>query len=71
MTGPGSAGNVISALCSLFVPGLGQLAQARVLAALVHFLLAGMLWLVTLGTMGWLMHLWSAYSAARFRPRPS
>ncbi len=69
MTGPGSAGNVISALCSLCIPGLGQLAQARVFTALIHFVLAGLLWLITFGTMGWLMHLWSAFSAARFRPR--
>ncbi len=29
MTGQGSSGNVIAALASLFIPGLGQLHQGR------------------------------------------
>ena len=33
----GSSGNVIAALVSFFLPGLGQLIQGRILAALVHF----------------------------------
>jgi len=64
MSGQGSTGNVIAALCSFFVPGLGQLLQGRVIAAIVHFVLTGALWIVALG---WVMHLWSAISAARFR----
>jgi len=64
-TGQGSAGNVIAALASFFVPGLGQLAQGRILAALVHFIGTVLLWLFMLG---WLGHLWSAYSAATWRP---
>lgn len=64
----GSAGNVIAALASFFIPGLGQLAQGRVLVALLHFVLAALLWFVTLGTMGWLMHLWSTISAALYEP---
>lgn len=66
MAGQGSTGNVIAALCSFFVPGLGQLLQGRVIAALVHFVLSGLLWLVA---MGWVMHIWSTISAARYRPR--
>ena len=38
--GQGSTGNVIAALCSFFLPGLGQLLQGRVLWALIWFLLA-------------------------------
>ena len=64
-TGQGSAGNVIAALASFFVPGLGQLAQGRILVALVHFIVTVVLWLFWLG---WLGHLWSAYSAATWRP---
>ncbi len=67
MTGQGSTGNVIAALCSFFAPGLGQLLQGRIITALVHFLLAAILWTVTLGTMGWVMHVWSTISAARWR----
>jgi len=65
-TEQGSAGNVIAAVCSFFIPGLGQLVQGRVLAAVIHFVLAGVLWLVL---MGWLVHLWSIIDAARWKPR--
>ena len=33
--GQGTAGNVIAAICSLIVPGLGQLVQGRVLSAIL------------------------------------
>lgn len=65
MTGQGSAGNVIAALCSVIVPGLGQLIQGRLLMAIVHFCAAWMLWLVLLG---WIIHLWSIIDAARYKP---
>ncbi len=50
--GQGSTGNVIAALCSLFVPGLGQLVQGRILWAIFWFVFAGvafgLTWLFTL-----------------------
>ncbi|WP_437185210.1 hypothetical protein SH668x_002308 [Planctomicrobium sp. SH668] len=64
--GPASAGNVIAAVCSFFLPGLGQLVQGRPITALVHFLLAGIIWVISFGTMGWIMHLWSTLSAAMY-----
>jgi len=66
MTGQGSTGNVIAALCSFFIPGLGQLLQGRLLMAIVQFCVSGLLWLVFLG---WLGHLWSCLDAALFKPR--
>ncbi|HSM03960.1 MAG TPA: hypothetical protein VK858_05040 [Longimicrobiales bacterium] len=63
--GQGSTGNVIAALASFFIPGLGQLIQGRLLAAVVQFVLAGVLWIVLLG---WLVHLWSILDAARYDP---
>jgi TM2 domain-containing membrane protein YozV len=68
MTGPGSGGNVLAALCSFIVPGLGQLLQARLITAAIHFLLFCLLWWFLLG---WLVHIWSAYSAAVFVGRGS
>ncbi|UXI66753.1 hypothetical protein [Tahibacter amnicola] len=65
-TGQGSAGNVIAALCSFFIPGLGQLLQGRLLAAAVHFVLAGVLWFFLLG---WVISLWSTIDAALFKPK--
>ncbi len=65
MAGPGSTGNVIAALASFFIPGLGQLLQGRLLMAVVQFILAGVLWVVWLG---WAVHLWSTLDAALYRP---
>lgn len=62
----GSAGNVIAALCSFFYAGLGQLAQGRPFAALVHFALATLLWFIALG---WVMHIISALDAAWYTRR--
>ncbi len=67
--GQGSAGNVIAALASLLVPGLGQLVQGRFLAALLFLVGAAVLWFVSLGTLGWIMHLWSCLNAALWKPR--
>jgi TM2 domain-containing membrane protein YozV len=67
MARQGSTGNVIAAVCSFFIPGLGQLVQGRLGMALVHFVLAGVLWYFLLG---WIIHLWSIIDAARFRPLP-
>lgn len=66
MSGQGSAGNVIAALASFFIPGLGQLLQGRLLMALVMFVMASVLWFFLLG---WIIHLWSILDAATFRPR--
>jgi hypothetical protein len=65
MAGQGSAGNVLAALCSFFIPGLGQLLQGRLLIAIVQFCLAAILWFVLLG---WIIHLWSILDAALFKP---
>ena len=60
MAGQGSAGNVIAALCSFFIPGLGQLLQGRLMKAIFQFVLAAVLWII---------HLWSILDAATWKPR--
>ena len=72
--GQGSTGNVIAALCSFFVPGLGQLVQGRILWALIWFLLAcisfAITWVITLSLMpfGWfVVSVISCIHAAVFR----
>ena len=65
MSGQGTGGNVLAALCSFFIPGLGQLLQGRLIKAIVQFVLAAVLWLIL---MGWLIHLWSIIDAAKFTP---
>ncbi|MCX7512539.1 hypothetical protein [Frateuria sp. STR12] len=64
--GQGSSGNVIAAVCSFFIPGLGQLVQGRLLKAIVMFVLAAALWIVWLG---WIIHLWSILDAALYKPQ--
>jgi len=63
--GQGSAGNVIAALASFFIPGLGQLLQGRWILAGFMFVLAALLWLILLG---WIIHLWSIIDAAVYDP---
>lgn len=76
MSGQGSAGNVIAALCSLFIPGLGQLVQGRILWALFWFVFAcgagAVSWLLTLGIapFGWLLiGILACIHAALYDPR--
>ena len=72
--GQGSAGNVIAAICSLFIPGLGQLVQGRVISAVLWFLFACfafvVTWLITLSLLpfGWfLVAIFSCINAAMYR----
>ena len=67
MVGQGSTGNVIAALASFFIPGLGQLLQGRPVMALIMFVLSGILWFFLLG---WLVHIWSVLDAALYKPTP-
>lgn len=74
--GRGSTGNVIAAVCSFFIPGLGQLVQGRVLWALLWFgaacIMAVLTFLFTLGLapFGWgLVSVLSCIHAAVYAPR--
>lgn len=64
MAGQGSTGNVVAAVCSFFLPGLGQLVQGRPVMALIHFVLGSLLWWILLG---WIIHIWSCLDAAWYR----
>jgi TM2 domain-containing membrane protein YozV len=64
MCAQGSTGNVIAALASFFIPGLGQLLQGRFIKAGIMFVLAAVLWWFLLG---WIIHLWSIIDAALFK----
>ncbi len=64
MSEPGSTGNVIAAVCSFFIPGLGQLVQGRLMMALFQVILGGILWFFLLG---WAVHLWSVIDAALYK----
>jgi TM2 domain-containing membrane protein YozV len=63
-SGQGSTGNVIAALCSFFIPGLGQLIQGRLMLGVIQFILHIVLWFVLLG---WVINIWSTIDAALFK----
>ena len=71
MTGQGSGGNVLAAICSFLIPGLGQLVQGRVLAALIFFIVVTTNYffaaLIIPAIVGGLIHLWSIIDAAKFK----
>lgn len=71
MSQQGSAGNVIAAIASLFFPGLGQLLQGRIIAALLFFVVTvvgyALWWLIVPAVIGAIFHLWAIIDAARFK----
>lgn len=76
MAGQGSGGNVIAAICNIFFPGLGQLVQGRILAALAFFIITFACYgasftvvLIFLWPVGAIFHIWSIINAARYNPQ--
>ncbi|MBW8185666.1 MULTISPECIES: hypothetical protein [Shewanella] len=71
MSQQGSAGNVIAAIASFFFPGLGQLVQGRILAALLFCVITivgyAMWWLIFPAIIGGIAHLWCIIDAAKFK----
>lgn len=68
MSGQGSGGNVIAAICSFFIPGLGQLVQGRIIAAILFCVFCAVLYFtVIFWIVGAIFHLWSIIDAARYK----
>jgi TM2 domain-containing membrane protein YozV len=53
----------LAAILSLLVPGIGQLYNGRILAGLFWLIITPGFWIGTGGTLGWICHLISAYTA--------
>lgn len=73
MSGQGSGGNVIAAICSFFIPGLGQLVQGRIMKALLFFVttavsyaLGATVILFFMWFVGAIFHLWAIIDAAKY-----
>lgn len=70
--GRGSAGNVIAAIASVFIPGLGQLVQGRILSALLFFVVAGgsygLSFLILPLIVAIPVHIWAIIDAAVWKP---
>ena len=67
----GSAGNVISAICNVFFPGLGQLVQGRLMAAIIFAIVCvggyELWWMVIPAIISGIFHLWSIKDAATYK----
>jgi TM2 domain-containing membrane protein YozV len=53
----------LAAVLSLIIPGVGQLYNGRILAGILWLIITPGFWLGTGGTLGWICHLISAYTA--------
>ncbi len=71
MSPQGSVGNVIAAIASFFIPGLGQLVQGRVFAALIFCLIiytCYLFWVLIIPPIiGFIIHVWCVIDAAKFK----
>lgn len=71
MSNQGSGGNVLAAICSFFIPGLGQLVQGRILAALFFFIFAAIAYATIVIAIGYVLvpiaYLWTIIDAAKFK----
>lgn len=71
MSGQGSGGNVLAAICGFFIPGLGQLVQGRIIPALLFFIAWGISGGLTFVLIGWVMlpvvYIWCIVDAAKYK----
>lgn len=71
MAEQGSSGNVIAALANVFITGLGQLLQGRILKALMFAVLfyggAVFWWLIVPGIIAVIAYVWAIIDAARWK----
>ncbi len=73
MSGQGSGGNVLAAICSFFIPGLGQLVQGRIMKAIMFFMVTAIGYALTatvilffMWIVAALFHLWAIFDAATY-----
>ena len=71
MSGQGSGGNVIAAICSIFLAGLGQLVQGRMTKAIMFVVVVYVgyfFWfLIIPAVIGGIFHLWAIYDATTYK----
>ncbi len=53
----------LAGILSLIVPGIGQFYNGRILAGIFWLIITPGFWLGSGGTLGWICHLISAYTA--------
>ena len=61
----------IAGILSFLVPGVGQIYNGQILWGIIWLILTGVSWIGSAGTLGWIVHLisaWFAYSFAKDNP---
>ena len=66
MKKPGNA-----AVLSLLIPGVGQIYTGKFLRGIFWLIVTPGLWIGSGGTLGWICHLISSYTAYRYAKRDS
>jgi TM2 domain-containing membrane protein YozV len=61
MRNPGTA-----AILSFLLPGLGQMYNGKFLRGLLWMIVGGFTWIGSVGTLGWIIHLLSAFFAYNY-----
>ena len=61
MRDPGTA-----AILSFLVPGIGQIYNGTILRGVFWLIITPGLWIGSGGLLGWICHIWSAWSAHRY-----
>ena len=56
----------VAAVLSLLIPGVGQFYNGRILPGILWLIITPGLWIGTGGTLGWIAHLISAYTAYKY-----
>ena len=61
----------LAGILRLLIPGLGQIYNGRVVIGVIWMLVFGVSWIGSVGILGWIIHLisaWCAYSYAKDHP---
>jgi TM2 domain-containing membrane protein YozV len=61
----------LAGILSLLIPGVGQIYNGRVLIGIIWLIVTGVSWIGSVGILGWVLHLisaWCAYSYAKDHP---
>jgi len=61
MRDPGTA-----AILSFLVPGIGQIYNGTIFRGIFWLIITPGLWIGTGGLLGWICHIWAAWSAHRY-----
>jgi TM2 domain-containing membrane protein YozV len=64
MKNPGTA-----AVLSFLIPGVGQIYNGTILRGVFWLIVTPGLWIGSGGLLGWVCHIWSAWSAHRYASR--